>query len=256
MRSVAGAVTSFIEGAVGVCRVDSPETRNALSPELREAVIGGLEGLDADPEARCLVLAGSDDVFATGADARTLASAPPNPAESTDFWQRMARLELPVVAGVSGWALGSGFELALACDLVVAEKTARFGQPEVTLGLIPGGGATQRLTRVIGKQLTMELVLTGRRMGAEQAHRYGLVNVLADRKRWFEATLGLAGQIAERAPLATRLAKRAILAAEEQSLSGGLETERRLLAEAMTTEDRIEGINAFLERRLPRFQGR
>lgn len=250
------AVATSVEGAVGVCRIDSPATRNALSPELLGSLIEGLERLDSDPGARCLVLAGSDDVFATGADLRTLAAGRDDPDGAADFWRRFGALELPIVAGVSGWALGTGFELALACDLIVAEKEARLGAPEVTLGLIPGGGATQRLVRVIGKQRTMELVLTARRMGAEQAHGYGLVNVLASRKRWLEATMSLAGEIAERAPLATRLAKRAILAAEREGLEEGLETERRLLAEAMATEDRIEGVNAFLERRPPRFEGR
>ena len=249
-------IATAVEGPLGVCRIDSPATRNALSAELRAALIEDLERLDSDPLARCLVLAGSDDVFATGADARSFASADRDPEATAAFWSRLGALRTPIVAGTSGWALGAGFELALACDLIVASKTTRFGAPEVTIGMIPGGGGTQRLTRAIGKQRAMELILTGRRMSSEQAHEYGLVNVVADRKGWLEATMSLAGQIAERAPLATSLAKRAILAAEREGLDEGLETERRLAAEAMLTEDRVEGVAAFLEGRPPRFEGR
>lgn len=259
MNDAPGGVRIGIEGAVGVCRIDSPETRNALSPELLVALIDGLETLDRDPAARCLVLAGTDDVFASGADARSLARTDLPVAigdDTADFWRRFAAIGTPLVAAVSGWALGTGCELAFACDLVVASKAARFGQPEVTLGLIPGGGATQRLTRVMGKQRAMELVLTGRRMGAEQAQTFGLVNVVTDRKRWLEGAMSLAEQVADRAPIATKLAKQAVLAADRENLDEGLETERRLLAEAMATEDHIEGVNAFLDGRPPRFQGR
>lgn len=251
-----GGVRVGVEGAVGVCRIESPETQNALSPDLLNALAGGLEQLDADPAVRCLVLTGTDEVFATGADARTLTGAAPDQMATVGFWRRFAGIGAPVVGGASGWALGSGCELALACDLLVASKTTRFGQPEVALGMIPGGGATQRLTRAIGKNRAMELILTARRMSAEQAHEYGLVNVVADRKGWLESTMSLARQIAERAPIATRLAKRAILAADAVELERGLETEHELLAEAMATEDRIEGVRAFLEGRPPRFEGR
>lgn len=246
------------DGAVGICRIASPGTRNALSPALMEAIADGLEALDRDDLVRCIVLAGAEDVFATGADLSTLGAggdASPDLAAASS-WERLAAIEVPLIAATSGWALGTGFELALACDLIVAAKTTRFGQPEVSLGLIPGGGATQRLTHAIGKQRAMELILTGRRMGAEQAHAYGLVNVVADKRRWLESAVSLATQIAERGPVATRLAKQAILAAERQALPDGLATERELLARAMATEDRVEGVTAFLEGRPPRFSGR
>lgn len=252
-----GGVDLGRDGAVGICRIASPETRNALSPALLDALAKGLEALAADAEIRCIVLAGSDEVFATGADPSTLGAT----GEATDpgnagFWERLAAVESPIVAAVSGWALGTGFELALACDLIVASKTTRFGQPEVALGLIPGGGATQRLTRALGKQRAMELILTGRRMSAEQAHEYGLVNTVADKRRWLDSAVALAAQIAERGPIAVRLAKRAIATAEAEGLPAGLAAERRLLAEAMATEDRVEGVAAFLEGRPPRFRGR
>ncbi len=244
---------------VWLVRLDRPEARNALSPELMEELASELERLDADREARCLVIAGSDEVFAAGADIRalrerTFEESMRHPAAS--FWPRVAAVKTPLVAAVSGWALGGGFELALACDLIVASETAEFGQPEITLGIIPGGGGTQRLARVIGKQRTMELVLTGRRIDAHEAASLGLVNAVVKKKEWLEQALELAGRIARRPPIAARLAKQSVIAAEETGLSAGLEVERRLYELAMATEDRIEGMDAFLEKRRPEFRGR
>jgi enoyl-CoA hydratase len=222
-----------------------------------DALAGALEALDGEDEVRCIVVTGTEDVFATGADPHALGvSGDEAPEPEIRFWERLGAIEKPLVAAVSGWALGAGCELAFACDLVVAAKTARFGQPEVTLGMIPGGGATQRLTRVLGKQLAMELILTGRRMSAEQAHEYGLVNTVAGKGRCLEQAVALAGQVAERAPIATRLAKRAILAADRVGIDEGMRIERNLLADAMATEDRVEGVTAFLEGRPPEFRNR
>lgn len=253
--AAAGGAALELDGAVGICRIASPDTRNALSPALMEAVVNGLESHDANDAVRCIVLAGSDEVFATGADLTSLGGGGID-HDAPERWRRIAAVETPVVAATSGWALGPGFELALCCDLIVASKTTRFGVPEVALGMIPGGGASQRLERAIGKHLTMELILTGRRMSAEQAHGYGLVNALADKRRWLETAVDLARQVAERAPIATRLAKRAVLAAERENLDRALVTERELHDEAMGTEDRVEGVQAFLEGRPPRFEGR
>ena len=160
------------------------------------------------------------------------------------------------MAAVSGYALGAGCELALLCDLVVASRTAELGQPEITLGIIPGGGGTQRLARAVGKHRAMELVLTGRRIGAEEAHRLGLVNRIAEPDEWLEEAIDVAGVVARRAPLAVRLAKQAVLAAFETGLTAGLDQERRLFELAMATEDRVEGTSAFLEKRRPEFRGR
>jgi enoyl-CoA hydratase/carnithine racemase len=162
----------------------------------------------------------------------------------------------PLIAAVSGYALGGGCELALACDMIVASESAQFGQPEILLGIIPGGGGTQRLARVMGKQRAMELVLTGRRIEAAEAHELGIVTRLAPADAWLDAALELAGTVAERPPLAVRLAKQAVLAAEETPMSAGLDHERRLYELAMATEDRVEGMTAFIEKRKPEFRGR
>jgi enoyl-CoA hydratase/carnithine racemase len=245
--------------AVGVARLNRPEARNALSPELMEELAALVEGWDEDPEVRCVVIAGSDEVFAAGADIAAMAERSfhevlTNP--TARFWYRLAAVRTPLVAAVSGYALGGGCELALLCDMLVASETAEFGQPEILLGIIPGGGGTQRLARVMGKQRAMELVLTGRRIGAEEAFALGLVNQVASRKEWLDKAIELAEVVARRPPLAVRLAKQAVLAAEETSLTAGLDQERRLYELAMATEDRVEGMRAFLEKRRPDFRGR
>lgn len=239
------------DGGVGVARLDRPGTRNALTPDLMEALAGTLEAWDADPEVRCMVVAGTKEVFASGGDLD-----PPGAARVGELWRRLAAPGKPVVAAVSGYALGSGWELALLCDMVVASENAEFGQPEILLGLLPGGGATQRLARTIGRQRAMELVLTGRRIDAAEALRLGLLNQVTGKRDWLERAIELAKVVASRPPVAARLAKRAILAAEELGLTDALAEERRLHEQAMATEDRAEGVQALREGRAPRFTGR
>jgi enoyl-CoA hydratase/carnithine racemase len=256
---VAELVETSLDGHVALLRLNRPEARNALSPELMEQLAAELERLDPDPDVRCFVLAGSEKVFAAGADIKAMAErsfeqALRHPAAS--FWRRLAAIKTPLVAAVSGYALGGGCELALACDMIVASETAVFGQPEINLGIIPGGGGTQRLARVIGKQRAMELVLTGRRFNAAEALELGLVNKVVEKDAWLTEALELAGAVAAQPPIASRLAKQAVLVAEETALSPGLDGERRLYELAMATEDRVEGMKAFLEKREPRFEGR
>ena len=257
---MAGQVeTTLDEFHVALLRLNRPEARNALSPEMMEEIASELERLDPDPEVRCIVIAGSDEVFAAGADIRAMsersfAEALRHPAAS--FWPRVAAVKTPLVAAVSGYALGGGCELALICDMNVASDTALFGQPEITLGIIPGGGGTQRLARVLGKQRAMEYVLTGRRFDAGMAMKWGIVNLVVGKGLWLTEAVELARTVAERPPIAARLAKQAVLAAEETALSAGLENERRLYELAMATEDRVEGMQAFLEKREPKFEGR
>jgi enoyl-CoA hydratase/carnithine racemase len=247
------------EDGVGLLRLDRPEARNALSQEMREEIAAGLERFDAEGAVRCAVIAGSDRFFAAGADIKAMAEQPldaaPGP-EGMRFWERLTAVDIPTIAAVSGYALGGGCELALACDMIVAAEKARFGQPEIMLGIIPGGGGTQRLARTIGKQRAMEYVLTGRPFDARTAQEWGLVNRVAPEGEWLEAALELARDVAARAPLAARLAKRAVRAAAETPLSEGLRAERGLFDEAMASEDRVEGMRAFLEKRDPEFKGR
>ena len=252
-------VLAEVDGAVAVARLNRPDARNALSPELMEQLATLVEGWDADPAVNCIVIAGSDGFFAAGADIRMMADRTFQEAlahPSARFWPRMAACRTPLVAAVSGYALGGGCELALLCDLIVASETAEFGQPEILLGIIPGGGATQRIARVVGRQRAMELLLTGRRIHAEEALALGLINQMATKRKWLSQATDLAQVVARRPPLAVRLAKQAVLAAEETGLEAGLAHERRLYELSMATEDRVEGMQAFLEKRRPDFKGR
>jgi enoyl-CoA hydratase/carnithine racemase len=252
-------VSAEIRDAVGIARLNRPDARNALSAELMEELAAIVEAWDEDPGLRCVVIAGSDEVFAAGADIAAMAERSLDEVLTSPvarFWPRLAAMHTPLVAAVSGYALGGGCELALLCDMIVASETAEFGQPEILLGIIPGGGGTQRLARVIGKQRAMELVLTGRRIGADEARRLGIVNQVAGKQDWLEKAVELAEVISRRPPLAVRLGKQAVLAADETALTTGLHHERRLYELAMATEDRVEGMNAFLEKRRPDFQGR
>jgi enoyl-CoA hydratase/carnithine racemase len=245
--------------AVGIARLNRPEARNALSADLMEALAQTVEAWDADPDVRCVVIAGSDEFFAAGADIKAMAERSFQEVLVTPtarFWHRLAAVRTPLIAAVSGFALGGGCELALLCDMIVASENAELGQPEITLGIIPGGGGTQRLARVIGKQRTMELVLTGRRIEAQEAFRLGLVNQVTSKREWLDKAVELAEVVARRPPIAVGLAKQAVLAAEEATLSAGLAQERRLYELAMATEDRVEGMTAFLEKRRPKFRGR
>ena len=256
---MAEAIELQREEAVAVVRLNRPERRNALSPAVLEELAQAVGDLDAEEGVRCIVITGTDEVFAAGADIKAMVERSFQQvleASTMPFWQRVADCRTPLVAGVSGFALGGGCELALLCDLIVASETAEFGQPEITLGIIPGGGGTQRLARVIGKQRTMELVLTGRRIAATEALRLGFVNMVASKRTWFRETVDLAHVIARRPPLAVKLGKQAVLAADEMTLTAGLAHERRLYELAMATEDRVEGMHAFLEKRRPKFEGR
>ena len=244
--------------AVAVARLNRPDARNALSSELLTVLGDLVAGWDADESVRAIVIAGGDEYFAAGADIKAMRERSFQDAmvtPSAQFWPKLAATSTPLIAAVSGFALGGGCELALHCDMIVASETAEFGQPEILLGIIPGAGGTQRLARVAGKQLAMELVLTGRRIDAHEAHRIGIVNQVVDRKEWLESAIELAEVVARRPPLAVRLAKQAVLAADETALSAGLDYERRLFELASATDDRVEGMTAFIEKRRPEFKG-
>jgi enoyl-CoA hydratase len=240
-------------GRVALLRLQRPETRNALSNELLEELVRRLAEVDADPELRCAVIAGSDRVFASGADVRALAAQQPSEVyfgRRFELWDAIRRARTPLVAAVSGYCLGGGFELALTCDLLVAAESARFGLPETSLGLIPGAGGTQRLTRALGKAKAMDVILSGRLLSAPEAEAGGLVSRVVG-EDWLEQALAVAAAVAERAPLAQLLAKRAVGEAFEGSLESGLAQERAAFVVAFGSPDADEGIAAFLEKRRP-----
>jgi enoyl-CoA hydratase len=247
------------EDPVAVVLLNRPDALNALSDELMDELVTTLVELDRDGDIRCIVLGGSERVFAAGADIAELARSSAIDLyyqRRVERWDAIAGLWTPLVAAVSGYCLGGGCELAMACDLIVASESALFGQPETGVGVIPGAGGTQRLTRAVGKALAMDMILTGRFLSAEEAERAGLVARVVAREAWLEEAKRVAREIAAQAPVAVRLAKEAVDRAFESPLQLGLEHERRLLYLAFASEDAREGLNAFLEKRKPDFGGR
>jgi enoyl-CoA hydratase len=244
---------------VAVVRLNRPRQLNALSDELMDELVRALQELDADDAIRCVVLAGSERAFAAGADIGELARSTPiglYQARRVDRWDEIRELRTPLVAAVSGFCLGGGCELALSCDLIVASETARFGQPETGVGIMPGAGATQRWTRAVGKAVAMDVILSGRMLTAREALAAGLVARVVAREAWLDEAKRVARDISAKAPVATRLAKEAVDRADEATLSLGLEYERRLLLLAFASEDAKEGLTAFLEKRPPEWRGR
>ncbi len=247
------------EGAVGLVLMNRPDALNALSSELMGEVVDALEELDRDEAIRCIVLAGNDRAFAAGADVGELAAATPIDLYGNrriDRWDAIRSLRTPLVAAVSGYCLGGGCELAMACELIVASETAQFGQPEINLGIMPGAGGTQRLTRAVGKALAMDVILTGRFLSADEALRAGLVARVVAREAWLDETKRVAQAIAAKSPVSVRLAKDAVDQAFESPLAAGIEFERRAFYLTRAADDATEGLNAFVEKRKPDFKGR
>jgi enoyl-CoA hydratase len=247
------------EPPVGVVLLNRPEALNALNDEVMGLLVDALTELDDEDEIRCIVLGGSAKAFAAGADIGQMAEASAMDmyeARRIDRWDAIRRIRTPVVAAVSGFCLGGGNELAMACDLIVASETARFGQPETGLGIIPGAGGTQRLTRAIGKAKAMDVILSGRFLTADEAERAGLVARVVAKEAWLEEAKAVARAIAEKGPIAQRLAKESVNRAYESTLETGLDYERKALYLAFASEDAREGLNAFTEKRKPEFRGR
>jgi len=252
--------TITIESAegVGIVTLNRPKVLNALSPQLLAELIDAVTEFDRDPQVRCIALLGSDKAFAAGADIGSMADASPiDMMRSNDFAriERLRELSTPIVAGVSGYALGGGCELAMACDLIIASETAQFGQPEINLGIIPGAGGTQRLTRAVGKALAMDLVLTGRMLSAIEARNAGIVARITAPEAWRDETLAVCRTIATKSPIALQVARDAINAAFETTLTQGIEFERRAFHVLFASDDQKEGMSAFLEKRRPAFTG-
>jgi enoyl-CoA hydratase len=256
---VSDLVLTARDGAVAVVTLNRPEALNALSDELMEQLVGSLQELDRDEEVRCIVLAGSDKAFAAGADIAELARSSAIDLyyqRRIERWDAIRGLWTPLVAAVSGYCLGGGCELAMACDLIVASESARFGQPETGVGVIPGAGGTQRLTRAVGKALAMDMILSGRFLSAQEALAAGLAARVVPDGEWLDEAKKAAQEIAAKAPVATRLAKEGVDRAYEGPLDLGLEHERRLLYLAFASEDAKEGLTAFMDKRKPEFKGR
>jgi len=243
---------------VGLVRLNRPKALNALNHGLVSELMQALLDFDADPTVGAMVITGDERAFAAGADIKEMADASPVQMLTADHigpFDRILSITKPIIAAVSGWCLGGGNELAMSCDMIVASESARFGQPEINLGVMPGAGGTQRLTRAVGKALAMEMVLNNRTLTAEEALQYGLVNRVVPVERYLEEALGLAAEIALRAPLAVRLAKETVNHAYESFLSDGLADERRAFYFLFSSTDQKEGMAAFMEKRKPEWKG-
>ena len=248
------------EAPIATVQLDRPEVLNALSEELMDELVAALETLDDEPDIRCIVLTGSEKAFAAGADIKqSFVDATPASMLEQDLttrWERVRKIRKPIIAAVSGYCLGGGCELAMTCDIIVASETAQFGQPEVNLGIIPGAGGTQRLTRAVGKYRAMDIILTGRRVKADEAKAIGLAAQVYPAATWLEDAKTLARTIAQKPPIAVRLATEAIDLAWNSTLDAGLEFERKAFYLLFSTEDKKEGVDAFVNKRKAIFKGK
>jgi len=247
------------DGHVGIIRLNRPKVLNALNPELMQQLLDRLTAWDADPAIYVTLLTGNEKAFAAGADISDM--APRNTIEMYErnqfaVWDAIARIKKPIIAAVSGFALGGGCELMMMCDLAIAADNARFGQPEINLGIIPGAGGTQRLTRAVGKAMAMDLILTGRMLKADEALAAGLISRVVPAESYFDDALKLAHNMCKKGPIALKIGKESVNKAFETTLTEGVQFERRLFYTLFSTEDQKEGMKAFLDKRDPQFTGK
>ncbi|HEY9715941.1 MAG TPA: enoyl-CoA hydratase-related protein [Trichormus sp.] len=252
-------ILTAVEDQIAIVTLNRPKVLNALNHELMGELVDALETFDRDDNIRAIVLTGGERAFAAGADIKEMSEETTITIMLKDrfaTWDRIRSIKKPVIAAVSGYALGGGCELVMNCDIIVASETAQFGQPEINIGVIPGAGGTQRLTRVVGKHKAMEMILTGRPITAKEAHDLGLVNKVAPVELFLEEAKAMAREIAKKSPVAVRLAKEAVLKTYDTSISEGLQFERKNFYMLFSSEDQKEGMKAFLEKRTAVFTGR
>jgi len=244
---------------VGLIQLNRPDVLNALNNDLMQEVVNTLEAFDKDAEIGCMVLTGNQKAFAAGADIKEMAEATSIEMLVRDQfarWDRIRKIKKPVIAAVSGFALGGGCELAMTCDMIIAAEGAKFGQPEINLGVIPGAGGTQRLTKAIGKARAMEMILTGRMYTAKDMYNAGLVTKVVDTDIYLDEAIEIAKEIATKPTIAVQLAKESILKSFDSTIESGLEFERKNFYLLFSTEDKFEGMKAFLEKRKAEWKGK
>ena len=247
------------EGSTGIVQLNRPNALNALNFALMAELVKAFEELDNDQEIRVIILTGSERAFAAGADIKEMSQAGPVDlilGRRFELWDRLRRISKPIIAAISGYCLGGGNELAMNCDIIIATETASFGQPEINVGIMPGAGATQRLTRAIGKYRAMEMILTGRPITAAEARQIGLVNRIVPAESLMVEAKKIANEISSKPAISIRAAKEAILKAQDTTLEVGLEFERKSFYTLFATDDSKEGMKAFLEKRKPVFKGK
>ncbi len=252
-------VLSSVDGAVGVVTLNRPKQLNALAGPLMRELVDALEVHDANQQVRAIVITGGPTVFAAGADIKDMSDATPVDMllrDNIGLWDRVKKVTKPLIAAVAGYALGGGCELAMLCDIIIAAENARFGQPEINIGLMPGAGGTQRLTRSVGKFVAADMILTGRMLSAEEAYQHGLAARVVPQELIVDEAVRLGKELAKRPPVALRLAKEAITRAFEGRVDDGIEFERKAFYLLFATEDAHEGMHAFIDRRQPNYQGR
>ena len=244
---------------VGMITLNRPQALNALNNQLMREVMDALQAFDADENIGAMVISGSEKAFAAGAEIKEMVNksiADMMDRDHVAVFGRIRTIQKPVIAAVSGWALGAGCEVALSCDMIVASESAKFGQPEITIGVIPGAGGTQRLTLAVGKALAMEMILNNRTLSAQEAYQFGLVNRVVPVTEYLNEAIKLADEIASRAPLAIRAAKRMINQSYERFLAEGLTEEKQAFYNLFASEDQKEGMKAFIEKRRPEWKGK
>ena len=250
-------ILTEIRGQVGLITINRPQAMNALNNQLMRELMDALEAFDENDAIGAMVIAGNEKAFAAGADIKEMADRTIQQMMDRDHvavFGRIRTIRKPIIAAVSGWALGAGYEIALSCDMIIASESAKFGLPEITIGVIPGAGGTQRLTRAVGKAIAMEMILNNRTLSAQEALQFGLANYVVPISNYLNEALKLAEEIAARAPLAVRAAKKMINQSYERFLSDGLAQEKQVFYNLFGSEDQKEGMRAFIEKRKPEWK--